>query len=668
MKKRRILTLLLAFCMVLTLMPTVAVAAGVNPSDYVTMEDGSPLPEGRITQSQSGTYTTFKFSSGNYKMINDAEINILLEEDAEVTIDLNGKTIVVHNNIVLSNKQKLTVTDSKNSGCFNARGDESVKIIAGTFNCKVHAAIIKNGTFNGDVSQSKSIDGGTFNGTVVCEVINGGTFNGTVQSKRISGGEFFDNASADIAVSGGIFHGTAPNIINSLKVEYMLSENDTEPYAVEVLAQNGVAKGPTTSTLAKGNVIEGEIVGWKAIDNDGNMTDFEIVEEENTAGGGAAANPDEAKEIQPTAEKYGKYIDNNSLKVYANIELQIPYTLKVAKGAGGTVEPPAMDFELELLNSDYTVLTEDGLSSNGVALDSDTINTDGEKEYKGYLSLTGTFDLLQNVLDSGLFVRQKAKEPVSCWNFADEVWYVGANKEEISIDGEVNINSLADVNQVHESVPATAESYTEGYIRGLGIYKTKANPEPEQGQEGMYRYEADFTAPAVEPPCMVFTNTYTEPTGGSGGHSYSTVYTVKFDSNGGTPVADKTLTSITGKVLEGVTAPTFEGKSFTGWTYEGAAVSDENSFYDLTKNFTTTTITLTAQWQDTEETPTGKEDSDDKPQAGKNDNEKDKPAKETSEVPKTGDSSNMTMWLALILAAGAGMTAITYNKRKNADK
>lgn len=46
MKKRRLLTLLLALCMVLTLMPTVAVAAGETPSYYFIMEDGSS-PEGK---------------------------------------------------------------------------------------------------------------------------------------------------------------------------------------------------------------------------------------------------------------------------------------------------------------------------------------------------------------------------------------------------------------------------------------------------------------------------------------------------------------------------------------------------------------------------------------------------------------------------------------------
>lgn len=72
-------------------------------------------------------------------------------------------------------------------------------------------------------------------------------------------------------------------------------------------------------------------------------------------------------------------------------------------------------------------------------------------------------------------------------------------------------------------------------------------------------------------------------------------YTVSFDSNGGTAVADKSL-KWSDKVLEGVSAPTKAGYTFTGWKYADSAVSSDTKFSDLAADDKVSGITLVAEW------------------------------------------------------------------------
>ena len=72
-------------------------------------------------------------------------------------------------------------------------------------------------------------------------------------------------------------------------------------------------------------------------------------------------------------------------------------------------------------------------------------------------------------------------------------------------------------------------------------------------------------------------------------------YTVSFDSNGGTAVADKSL-AWSDKVLDGVSAPTKAGYTFAGWKYADSAVSSDTKFSDLAADDKVSGITLVAEW------------------------------------------------------------------------
>lgn len=72
-------------------------------------------------------------------------------------------------------------------------------------------------------------------------------------------------------------------------------------------------------------------------------------------------------------------------------------------------------------------------------------------------------------------------------------------------------------------------------------------------------------------------------------------YTVSFDSNGGTAVADKSL-AWSDKVLESVSDPTKAGYTFAGWKYADSAVSSDTKFSDLAADDKVSGITLVAEW------------------------------------------------------------------------
>jgi uncharacterized repeat protein (TIGR02543 family)/LPXTG-motif cell wall-anchored protein len=80
-------------------------------------------------------------------------------------------------------------------------------------------------------------------------------------------------------------------------------------------------------------------------------------------------------------------------------------------------------------------------------------------------------------------------------------------------------------------------------------------------------------------------------------------YTVKYNSNGGSAIADKTSVKWTDKVLNGVTSPTKNGYEFAGWTYsaDGATtvdVDETTTYAGLAEEDAVMSVTLTAQWTD----------------------------------------------------------------------
>lgn len=73
-------------------------------------------------------------------------------------------------------------------------------------------------------------------------------------------------------------------------------------------------------------------------------------------------------------------------------------------------------------------------------------------------------------------------------------------------------------------------------------------------------------------------------------------FTVKFDTDGGSVLADKTNIKWNDKVLEDVLAPTKTGYTFKGWKYNDVVVTENTKYSDLAGDGVLTSITLKADW------------------------------------------------------------------------
>ena len=281
--KKRILSLILALSMVLSVLPLGAFAAG-STQDLVIGSDGYPVGsnngttycegKGWIYENSTGTLHlnsgTYNFSY-TYPQTPNAPGALPVPAVAAFKIQLNGKAEItggtikngtfagrvtnggaidggkfegtVINNSTISDGTFTDLVDNKyiikggtfrgevtNSGTITGDGTTFEKLVTNNGN-------IYNGTFEGSVTNRSTIRGGTFQNTCSVEnwrTIEKGTFNGKVENNQggnITNGTFeqevINNAGGEI--SGGTFKGTVLNgngIITGGTFAAGLSRND----------------------------------------------------------------------------------------------------------------------------------------------------------------------------------------------------------------------------------------------------------------------------------------------------------------------------------------------------------------------------------------------------------------------------------------------------------
>ena len=215
--KKRILSLILALSMVLSVFPLGAFAEG--PPELVIDESGYPVGSKGGSEDCS--------SSGNWSYNSSTKILTLWK-----TYDLSNTMPV---------KCAIDSIQTIIGGTFNGKVCNIGTISGGTFNETVTNAstgTISDGTFNGDVTNYGTIkDNGTFEGTVTnkingliyggtfqnkCSVTNDGTINGNgifagivTNNRFISGGTFQSTSNVtnanDGTISDGTFEGSVTN-------------------------------------------------------------------------------------------------------------------------------------------------------------------------------------------------------------------------------------------------------------------------------------------------------------------------------------------------------------------------------------------------------------------------------------------------------------------------
>ena len=76
-------------------------------------------------------------------------------------------------------------------------------------------------------------------------------------------------------------------------------------------------------------------------------------------------------------------------------------------------------------------------------------------------------------------------------------------------------------------------------------------------------------------------------------------YTVRFETNGGTAIADKTDVKWANRVLDNIRSPKRPGYYFVGWKCGETAVHAATTYADLAENESVRSVTLTALWEAT---------------------------------------------------------------------
>ena len=194
--KKRILSLILALSMVLSVFPLGAFAA--DPPELVIDESGYPVGSKGGSEDCS--------SSGNWSYNSSTKILTLWK-----TYDLSNTMPV---------KCAIDSIQTIIGGTFNGKVCNIGTISGGTFNETVTNAstgTISNGIFNGTVTNRSTIENGTFEGTVENYYegkISDGTFEGEVKNKgTISDGTFqsTSNVINEKEITGGKFEGTVMN-------------------------------------------------------------------------------------------------------------------------------------------------------------------------------------------------------------------------------------------------------------------------------------------------------------------------------------------------------------------------------------------------------------------------------------------------------------------------
>ena len=219
---------------------------------------------------------------------------------------------------------------------------------------------------------------------------------------------------------------------------------------------------------------------------------------------------------------------------------------------------------------------------------------------------TGTMADVTNVSGDYVLPANGFTPPV---NKQFKAWSVGGDEK--AVGATINVTANTTVTAVWEDIPVTTYTVTFD-ANGGSVTPANATTEatgklatlPTPTRSGSYTFKGWYTASSggaqVTVDKVYTENTtiyaqwnYTGSTGGGGGVSK---YTIKFETNGGTTVANKSVTR-NAKLAE-PTAPTKDGFKFDGWYTDKELKTAYDFDTKVTKSFT-----LYAKWTEIEKEP-----------------------------------------------------------------
>nr|MDD5838234.1 InlB B-repeat-containing protein [Eubacteriales bacterium] len=540
--KKRILSIVLAICLVLSCVPITVFAANADATDLQNLLNGG------------GTVTLSK----------DYTIDTTLNVKNTVTLDLNGHVIKMtgSNSVISVAWGNLTLQDSNKTATHTDTSLPAGGVITG-----------------GNVYGGVYVGSGDF-------TMNGGTIQGC--SAEYGGG---------VAVMAGSFTMTGGTIANC--------KATTSNYAVGgggvYVAQNSnfTMNGGTIENCSAASTFGGGVCSYGNSSMSGNA----IIRGCSAKAGG------------------GVRIDNSSMTINGG-------TIEGCASTSGTSDA-VMIVDAHLLANGGTVKGMVTFGSNSAIT---TTSTDSYTKF--YNEVTNSSTISGGVYYGG--IQNKSSGTVSGTyhtvsfdsnggsGSVPTQWFVNTDKAPAlqpadptkdgyqAFDGWYNGDTRYDFSQpVTQDITLTAKfsnpiTYDISYNLAGG---TATNP-------ATYNVESDaITLNNPTKTGYTFTGwrgtgltgennmTVTIAKGSTGDRAYTAHfsqnnYTVKFDTNGGSSISDKTGVKWTDTVLDGITAPTKDGWEFTGWKCGDMTVNANTKYSDLVANDTVKSVTLVAQWKD----------------------------------------------------------------------
>ena len=199
--KKRLLSLLLALCMALSLVPVGAVAQSAVPSTRASAVTTIPISGGKPTASSGTGWTydgkTLTLTNGRFELSSNlGDVKVVIQNYATL---MPGSTTTFGYASYVTNYGTIGQSGTTDYPIFSGSVHNYGNILGGQFKYHMYnhsGGHIKGGEFHSSYSVTNYtggyIDSGTFNGTVDNSgTINSGTFNGTVSNlSTIKGGSY----------------------------------------------------------------------------------------------------------------------------------------------------------------------------------------------------------------------------------------------------------------------------------------------------------------------------------------------------------------------------------------------------------------------------------------------------------------------------------------------
>lgn len=526
------------------------------------------------------------------KLVGDVDIVATLEIKRTVTLDLNGYVLKMTTNnsaIKIFNGGNLTLIDSNpNTSHFFDTTNNLWQLSSSGF--EVLGGIITN-TGQASVGSGVYIEnGGSF-------TMNGGNIVGCKSSNSAYGGvynegTFIFNAGSIQGYAGGLYNKGTVNGNGGLITNYVYNQGsinvDTEANGTtftDAVTNSGGIAGNFNGLVMndKGNINGGTFNG-QVNNNEGNINNGTFNNKViNTAGkinGGTFKNVVDNKilikdnELGETS-RFKCFIYNGTFTETSKVSVEYCYIYNgtfEGKVVFKNVQTPNIGLLSHILGGVFTETSELTVLTNDIYL------SIGHAKFDGIVNLEGS----KANTDSG-----SSREPIfgeKSTVYLNAGRIVGGIFYGRVIEGGATITEGAYRNIVFDTDGGSLVDWQK-------MLKGQKPTVPDNPTKTGYVFAGwlkDGTPYNVNSPLLEYVTVKA--------NWIEDNFTVKFDTNGGSSIVDKTNIKWNDKILEGVLVPTKTGYTFNGWKYNDVVVTENTKYSDLAGDSVPTSITLKADW------------------------------------------------------------------------